>query len=181
MLRNKCIVSLLFLIFVDPKKRCDVSKLVFALSGHLDELQQAKSDLSQAHRVLKPTIEAAARSVIQSKFALVIGVKTYTHTGEVGLANLSSAINDANEMTAVSNAIGFIVKTLLDNQATKHNISAKLAEITLQAAQVFVDNPARGELVILVFFAGHGIQLVGEPFIVPFLEGNVNVNSIYVR
>jgi hypothetical protein len=85
------------------------------------------------------------------KVALVIGNSGYQHA-----APLENPHNDAEAMTSLLKNIGFDVVsgTDLDKRATEQKIAD------------FVDRAAQAD-VSLFFYAGHGIQVAGENFIVP--------------
>jgi hypothetical protein len=85
------------------------------------------------------------------RVALVIGNSDYQHAPE-----LSNPRNDAEAMAQLMTDLGFeVVKGLdLDKRATEQKISE------------FVDKAAKADL-SLFYYAGHGIQVAGENFIVP--------------
>ena len=85
------------------------------------------------------------------KVALVIGNSAYQHA-----TPLENPHNDAEAMTALLKGIGFDVVsgTNLDKRGTEQKIAD------------FVDRAAQAD-VSLFFYAGHGIQVAGENFIVP--------------
>lgn len=78
--------------------------------------------------------------------ALVVGVNRYS---SLKGANLRGCVNDANTMARSLAKYGFAVKTLTNQQATKRNIMATLAEMrrTASPSQRFT-----------FYFAGHGSQ-----------------------
>ncbi len=85
------------------------------------------------------------------KIALVIGNSAYRHS--TPLANPS---NDAEAMKALLRRIGFDV--ISGNDLDKRGTEEKIAE--------FVDKSEQADI-SLFYYAGHGIQVAGENFIVP--------------
>ena len=110
----------------DYRQRCEVMKLAFFFSGHLDRLQQLEVDLSTAHALLRPEIESAAQSVVRRKFAVVVGVSSYQISHKsVGLEDLENLpLNDARALSEHLKSLGFTVFPLLDEQAESTSIDA---------------------------------------------------------
>lgn len=78
-----------------------------------------------------------------SNKALCIGINNYPGTH----MDLSGCVNDANDWTQTLTARGFTVKTLLDAQATKANMTQAMTEL-IAAGQI-------GETLIITY-SGHG-------------------------
>ena len=94
------------------------------------------------------------------KYALVIGNSTYT-----GLTPLANPVNDANDIAAVLEYLGFNVdKVLNGNLEQMENAVMRLKE-NLEAA-----DKGYG----FFFYAGHGVQSGGENFLIPV---NANIPS----
>ena len=89
--------------------------------------------------------------VLAGKKALVLGNSAYLHTQP-----LRNAVNDANDMAARLQGIGFEVHLGLDLNRIE----------TLQVVQQFAQTLERQDTA-LFFFAGHGVQLGGRNFILP--------------
>ena len=87
----------------------------------------------------------------QERLALVVGNSSYSALGA-----LSNPSNDARDVAAALGRLGFSTTTVLD---------AKLTE--LNGALRAFGRRTRGADVALVFYAGHGIELNGENYLVP--------------
>ena len=106
----------------------------------------------------------AAPTVVlaDGRVALVVGNSTYAHIGR-----LPNPDNDARDMSAALQRLGFEVTTELD---------ADRVELT-EALRAFTRRSA-GADVSLVFYAGHGIEMDGVNYLVPVdarLERDVDV------
>jgi uncharacterized caspase-like protein len=86
------------------------------------------------------------------RLALVIGNKDYRRTDWV----LSNPLNDANAMSEGLTGAGFEVK---------HVVNATLAEMN-DAAQSFATSLHPGDVAVF-YYAGHGMQIFGENFLLP--------------
>jgi hypothetical protein len=87
----------------------------------------------------------------ETRVALVIGNSAYQN-----VSALPNPVNDANDITSSLRRLGFDVKTLTN---------AKFDDI--RNALVDFGQRARGVDVALIFFAGHGIQMGGENWLIP--------------
>ena len=99
----------------------------------------------------------AAVSVTQNRWALVIGNGAYG--GDIG--PLQNPVNDATDMAAVLQPLGFDVTMLLN--ATRQQMEEALAAFHRQL---------RPGGVGLFYFAGHGAQVEGTNYLIP-LDANV--------
>ena len=97
-------------------------------------------------QVVSPSVLSA-----QERLALVVGNSSYSALGA-----LSNPSNDARDVAAALGRLGFSTTTVLD---------AKLTE--LNGALRAFGRRTRGADVALVFYAGHGIELNGENYLVP--------------
>ena len=86
-----------------------------------------------------------------SKVALVIGVSDYK-----SISPLKNTVNDANALSAVLNDIGFDVTTL---------INANGGDMR-KALETFAFETETADLA-LIYFAGHGVEVQGENFLIP--------------
>ena len=96
------------------------------------------------------------------RVALVVGNSTYAHIGR-----LPNPDNDAADMSAAMRRLGFEVTTEFD--ADRVELTEALSAFTRRSAGVDVS---------LVFYAGHGIEMDGDNYLVPVdarLEGDVDV------
>jgi len=87
------------------------------------------------------------------KFALVIGNGAY-----VGLTPLSNPVNDANDIAAVLEHLGFTVYKVLNGNLEQMENAAILFKDRLSEA-----NKAYG----FFYYAGHGVQSGGENYLIP--------------
>ena len=119
--------------------------------------------------LLSPAIFAqqnpAAPEEVPQKFALVIGNSTYT-----GLTPLVNPVNDANDISAVLEHLGFTVEKVLNGDLTRMEDAVMRLRDRLSAAQ-----NAYG----FFFYAGHGVQSGGENFLIP-VNSNIPTES-YLR
>jgi len=86
-----------------------------------------------------------------ARVALVIGNSAYENA-----PLLPNPLNDASDVSASLRRLGFAVNTL--SNAKFDNMRRALIEFTRQA---------RGADVAVIFFAGHGIQIAGENWLIP--------------
>ena len=87
------------------------------------------------------------------KYALVIGNSNYTN-----LTPLSNPVNDANDIAAVLEYLGFTVDKVLNGNLEQ----MEDAVIRLRDSLSSVDNGYG-----FFFYAGHGVQSGGENFLIP--------------
>ena len=103
----------------------------------------------------------AQENSIPPKYALVIGNSSYT----LGLSKLANPVNDANDVAAALEYLGFIVDKLLD---AKHE---QMDSAVLRLKDKLSES---GEAYGFIFYAGHGVQSGGENFLIPV---DVNIPS----
>ena len=99
--------------------------------------------------LLMLVLSTAARA--GSRVALVIGNSAYQHTGK-----LENPKNDATDMAAVLTTYGFQVITGFD--LNKTSLERKIRDFSVAL---------RGAEVGLFFYAGHGLQVSGQNYIIP--------------
>ena len=93
------------------------------------------------------------------KIALVIGNGAYTG----GLSRLANPVNDANDMTAVLESLGFTVDKILDgNQNQMETAVTRLKDRLSESPNSYG----------FFFYAGHGVQSGGENFLIP-VDANI--------
>jgi formylglycine-generating enzyme required for sulfatase activity len=88
------------------------------------------------------------------KFALVIGNGAYGS----GLSRLNNPVNDANDMTAALQSLGFTVDKVLDG-----NLDQMETAITRLKNRLSVQKNTYG----FFFYAGHGVQSDGVNYLIP--------------
>jgi hypothetical protein len=93
----------------------------------------------------------AAQALAQGRVALVVGNAAYLHS-----APLANPVNDASDMAAALKEVGFAVLVGLD--LDKRGFDAKMREFGQALAQADAG---------LFFYAGHGLQVAGQNFLVP--------------
>jgi hypothetical protein len=110
--------------------------------------------------VLRNAIVAAAvvfgsqAALAESRIALVIGQSAYR-----AVVPLPNPVNDAKAMAQMLGDAGFEVQSASD--LSQNDLRAKIGEF---AASVAAKGP---DTVSLVFYAGHGLQIDGENYLVP--------------
>ncbi len=100
-------------------------------------------------RAIRPVDQIPSPS---NKQALVIGNSAYEHTSP-----LRNPANDAKEIAKTLKRLGFEVKTLLD--ANQRQME--------QAINNFGNNLRRKKGIGLFYYAGHGVQVQGENYLLP--------------
>jgi uncharacterized caspase-like protein len=119
------------------------------------------SVLSLALLCLMPAL-AQAEATPQRRLALVIGNSTYTHVAE-----LSNPQNDATDVAEKLRHLSFDV--MLGTNLTRDQM--------LEAFQKFSEELKPGD-VGMFFYAGHGISLSGENFLIPVdMPGEIQVED----
>jgi hypothetical protein len=91
----------------------------------------------------------------QQKYALVIGNGAYTGSG---MSRLANPVNDANDMTATLQGLGFTVDKVLDG-----NLDQMETAITRLKNRLSVSKNTYG----FFFYAGHGVQSGGVNYLIP--------------
>src|SRR6195952_4579249 len=90
----------------------------------------------------------------ESRLALVIGQSAYK-----SVPALANPINDAKAVTQMLTESGFEVSTVSD--LSQSQIRDQLSEFAAKVAS------KGGDSIALVFYAGHGVQIDGENFLLP--------------
>ena len=93
-----------------------------------------------------------------SKYALVIGNGAYT-----GLSRLTNPINDADDMAAALEELGFTVDKVLDGSLDQMENAVMRPKNRLSAS-----DGSYG----FFFYAGHGVQSNGENYLIP-IDANI--------
>jgi uncharacterized protein len=94
---------------------------------------------------------AAATAFAADRVALVVGMAEYR-----GIAPLKNTVNDARAISETLAAIGFDVTTLLD--VPHAELRGALDDFAFRAETADL---------ALIYFAGHGVEVQGENFLVP--------------
>jgi len=99
------------------------------------------------------TSSAAAAQTAIKKFALVIGNSNYT-----GLPVLPNPVNDANDVAAALESLGFTVEKVLNGSLLQmEEASLRLKDNLSEAGSAYG----------FFFYAGHGVQSGGENYLIP--------------
>ena len=97
------------------------------------------------------------------KKALCVGINNYPGTSN----DLQGCVNDANDWSALLNDFGFETSLLLDSQATRQNVKAKLNDLIVSAGE--------GDVIVFTY-SGHGTQVID----ISGDEGDTYDEAIYV-
>lgn len=113
------------------------------------------------------TLTSAGMAHAETRIALVIGNATYKET-----TPLNNTTNDATDVSAALKRLGFDVMTGLD--LDKRGMERLIREF---------DRKLSGADVALFFYAGHGLQIGGQNYLVPTdarlaAEGDVDFESL---
>jgi formylglycine-generating enzyme required for sulfatase activity len=103
------------------------------------------------------------------KFALVIGNGSYTGSG---MSKLANPVNDANDVAAALQSLGFTVDKVLDA-----NLDQMESSIMRLKNRLSVSNETYG----FFFYAGHGVQSGGENYLIPVGANIPSENSLRDR
>jgi TPR repeat protein len=101
--------------------------------------------------VVLATALCSGAAQAQSRIALVVGNSAYAHASA-----LPTTLNDANDIAQTLEGLGFVTKKLVDASY----------EDFRRAVRAFNDLAPNAE-VALIYFAGHGIAMNGENWIIP--------------
>lgn len=101
------------------------------------------------------------------KFALVIGNGNYT-----GISKLKNPVNDANDITAALQKLGFSVVKVLNGSLDQMEY----------AIETFKDRLSKtSDSYGFLFYAGHGVQSNGENYLIPVDANIQNESNLRVR
>jgi len=101
------------------------------------------------------------------KFALVIGNGNYTN-----IAKLNNPVNDANDVAAALQGLGFTVDKVLDANLEQMENAVMRLKNRLSASQSTYG---------FLFYAGHGVQSNGENYLIPVGANIPSENSLRER
>jgi len=118
------------------------------ITYHLDDKKKAQACANTPALVPQPVATAASGK----RFALVIGNSTYQH----GSSLSGRPVNDATDMAERLRQLGFTV--IVKTNATQKEMQRALLDFNSQI---------RGVEVALVFYAGHGIEVGGQNYLLP--------------
>ena len=128
------------------------------LLGQSEESLLEQQQRSREIRV-KP-VEAHLKAAFekQTKAALLIGIGQYDPAS--GLSSLRYAVRDVEVLGTVLQAQGYLVRKLVDSQATRSLVRKSIRELSE------IMSPTDGTL--LVFFGGHGFSRNGVNYFATF-------------
>ncbi|MDR0503306.1 MAG: caspase family protein [Treponema sp.] len=110
---------------------------------------------------------AQQNASVTHKYALVIGNGSYT-----GLSRLSNPVNDANDITAALQELGFTVDTVLNG-----NLDQMEKAIMRLKNRLSVSRDSYG----FFFYAGHGVQSGGSNYLIPVGASIPSENALRER
>jgi len=116
------------------------------VTGKLDEQTKAKLSLPSSTRSLKRKSQS-----VELRFALLIGNSTYAHGG-----SLRNPINDVRDMNAALKRFGF--ETLVYEDCNQKKMKRAIDDFGKKLKNYRVG---------LFFYAGHGVQVDGENYLIP--------------
>ncbi len=121
--------------------------------------------------VLSPEFDELAAIPFSKSYALVVGIDNYEdHAWD----KLDMAVDDAREVAKALEARGYEVTTLIDGEATYHNL--------LDAIRDLVDGPGKDPNArLLLWFAGHGYSADNREYIVPVDAGAPESGTVFTR
>jgi len=102
----------------------------------------------------------------QQKFALVIGNGAYAN-----ITKLNNPVNDANDMAAVLQGLGFTVEKVLNGNLTQMENGIVNLKKKLKGSK---------DSYGFFFYAGHGVQSNGENYLIP-VDANISSESFLRR
>ena len=111
----------------------------------------SKTDTQQYAQIIKDDSNV-------KKYALVIGNGNYT-----GISKLKNPVNDANDISAALQRLGFIVDKVTDAGLEKMENAIQTFKNRLSVTQ---------ESYGFLFYAGHGVQAAGENYLIP-VDANI--------
>jgi formylglycine-generating enzyme required for sulfatase activity len=109
---------------------------------------------------------AAGLSFAQQKYALVIGNSNYN-----GIPKLRNPVNDANDMAAALQSLGFTVDKVLDGDLERMETAVTNLKKKLGASRNSYG---------FFFYAGHGVQANGQNYLIPLQANNI-LNETHLR
>ncbi len=130
--------------------KVSIGLLVFALLPLFLPIQPSLAAVEGGTRgveIILKEPEVILRSLYDKSWAIVIGVNNYPK-GDRNTPNLNFAVSDAKRVADKLTDLGFEVRTLIDEQATRQNIIHLLADD--------IGPKTKENDRILFYFAGHG-------------------------
>jgi len=143
--------------FAFSKRRDTLSRLSLSFIWGFTELSFTKTSLRKFAIACLFVLPFPA---LADKVALVIGMAEYEH-----VSPLVNTVNDARDLAATLEGIGFEVTLSLD---------ASLAELT-ETMDEFAFRSETADL-SMIYFAGHGVEVQGQNFLIP-VDANVQSNA----
>ncbi len=123
----------------------------------------AAQPISAQDRGIRRADDPAAGG-LPERHALIVGNDAYRRSA------LVNAVNDAHAMGAALREMGFSVQTLTDADYPTMD----------RAVDVFVERLSRGD-VALFYYAGHGVQVEGENYLIPIDFDRARVAKVKYR
>ena len=127
-------------------------KLTAELLDRLEKMQQQLSAIQSASNTAAvQTAVATQKIVFANRKALIIGNDNYKN-----VSKLNNATSDAKAMSTALNALGFKVTVFLDIDEKAFKQALREFKMSIQGGDE-----------VLVFFAGHGVQLGATNYLLP--------------
>ncbi len=120
------------------------------------------------HILLLWLLGGLASAIADERYALIIGNSNYQH-----VPTLKNPVNDARDIEKVLEDLNFKTRLLEDTELTD----------VKRAVQAFLKDLEDSEGVGLFFYAGHGIQVNGENYLIPVetsIDRNIEAQSYNV-
>lgn len=102
-----------------------------------------------------------------NRFALIIGNSDYQEIGTLA--------NPKNDAAAVAERLKMSGFTILRPVRTEQDVQSDLNQTEMLLAEQALKHASKGAEIVLLFYAGHGLQLNGRPYLVPV---NIQKKSI---
>ena len=122
--------------------------------------QPAPSQPAPAPAAAQPPQRPPAPSVNVQKYALVIGNGNYS-----GISSLMNPVNDANDIAATLQGMGFTVDKVLNGNLEQMESAVFRLKNRLSASKNSYG---------FFFYAGHGVQSSGENYLIPVTANNIS-------
>jgi len=123
-----------------------------------EESTSSLNPVVQPSQKAQTPVPVAQSAPTPQKYALVIGNGVYRN-----ISRLANPVNDANDMAAALQSMGFVVDKLID--ASQDQIDSA---VTRLKNRLSVSTNSYG----FFFYAGHGVQSNGENFLIP-VDANI--------
>lgn len=139
------------------RRKCFSKLVILSLTGLLLTPLTAPNLVAQQNRSVDIRQSSQEDAKVQKRLALVIGNSSYQHT-----ETLRNPANDASDVARTLRELGFEVLSGINQ--TKREMEALMRQ--------FGDKLVHSDGVGLFYYAGHGLQVNGENYLVP-IDANI--------